>query len=61
MLTPKASPNPNRTLQITPTVMEKFLKKQKKRKVAKVRFEQKTNGILDMKHNHYTMSSTLIA
>ena len=33
--------------------MEKFFKK--------VRFEPKTNGILDMKHNHYTMSSTLIA
>jgi len=26
-----------------------------------VRFKPKTNGILDMKHNHYTMSSTLIA
>ena len=24
-------------------------------------FEPKTNGILDMKHNHYTMSSILIA
>ena len=33
--------------------MEKFFKKQKKRKVTKVWFELKTNGILDMKYNHY--------
>jgi len=39
----------------------KSFSKGKKRKVTKVRFEPKTNGILDMKHNHYTMSRTLIA
>jgi len=38
--------------------MEKFFKKQKQ-EVTKVRFKLKTNGMLDMKHNHYTMSSTL--
>jgi len=26
-----------------------------------VRFKPKTNGILDMKQNHHTMNSTLIA
>ena len=50
---------PNRTLKVTPN--GKVLKKAKKRKVTKVRFEPKTNGILDLKHNYYTMSSTLIA
>ena len=49
---------PNRTLKVTPN--EKIFKKARKRKVTKVRFELKTSGILDMKHNHYTMSSTLI-
>jgi len=29
--------------------------------VTKVRLQPKTNGILDMMHNHYAMSSTLIA
>jgi len=50
---------PNRTLKVTPN--GKVFKKAKKRKVSKVRFKPKTNGMLDMKHNHYTMSSTLIA
>jgi len=42
--------------------MEKFLEA-KKRKVTEVKLEPKTNGILSlgMKHNHYTMSSTLVA
>jgi len=39
--------------------MESF-KKSKKRKVNKMRFKAKTNGKPDMKHNHYTVSSTLI-
>ena len=50
---------PNRTLKVTPT--GKVFKKAKKREVTKVRFEPKINDILDMKHNHYTMSSSLIA
>ena len=48
----------NRTLKVTRN--GKIFKKAKKRKVTEVRVDTKTNGILDMKHNHYTMSSTLI-
>jgi len=47
------------TLKVTPN--GKVFKKAKKRKATTVRFEPKTNGILDMKHNHLAMSSTLIA
>jgi len=32
-----------------------------KRKVAKVRVEPKSNGIPDVKHNHYATSNTAIA
>ena len=34
--------------------------KKKKREVAKVTVELKSNGIPNVKHNHYAMSSTLI-
>ena len=31
--------------------------KKQKREVARVRVEPKSNGILDLKHNHYATSS----
>jgi len=49
---------PNRTLKVTPD--EKVFEKTKK-EVTEVRSKPKTNGTIDMKHNHYTMSSTPIA
>jgi len=42
--------------------LESFEKsKKKKKEVAKVRTELKSNGIPNVKHNCYTMSSTPIA
>jgi len=38
----------------------KKVKKKTKREVAKVGVEPKSNGIPDLKHNHYARSSTLI-